>query len=195
MQAKLDAAYGCPIAGVDVGGALEIPSLSDADARRFWSHVEKTEGCWVWTGTKKPAGYGKFSKGGKRDRRWYPAHRISWVLAGNSLNRSDAICHHCDNPSCVRPDHLFAGTLADNNRDMWSKGRGVLSHHVGEHHGNSKMSDARVVAARAVLLSGASLRRLAVELGVTATALSRAVRGKTYGHLPGPVRFVAGAWS
>lgn len=84
---------------------------------RFWEHVEKRpgDGCWEWTGGKTPDGYGGFD--GHR------AHRFSYTLVHGFLLPSLCVCHKCDNPSCVRPDHLFAGTRTDNMRDMVAKGR------------------------------------------------------------------------
>jgi hypothetical protein len=91
--------------------------------RRFWRNVLKTDGCWLWQGATNDDGYGHLTEGGRR----IYAHRFSYRLHFGELDPSLAICHRCDVPACVRPDHLFAGTLADNNQDMWSKGRGVAN--------------------------------------------------------------------
>ena len=83
-------------------------------AERFWSHVEKTDGCWLWKGGGDR--YGIFDKRG--------AHRVSWKLAnGKSIPKGMEVCHHCDNGLCVRPDHLFLGTQSDNLIDCSKKGR------------------------------------------------------------------------
>jgi hypothetical protein len=95
---------------------------------RFWAKVQKSEGCWEWNGCKLDRGYGAFHlrnawrgvrKGTCR------THRISWALHYGDVPAGMLVCHHCDNPSCVRPDHLFLGTDADNNRDRAAKGRTV----------------------------------------------------------------------
>lgn len=78
------------------------------------------EGCWEWTGGRNPSGYGRVQLGSN----WYLAHRVAWVLANGSIPEGMFICHHCDNPPCVRPDHLFVGTAKDNSHDMAAKGRG-----------------------------------------------------------------------
>jgi len=87
---------------------------------RFWAKVEKTEGCWLWRGAAR-RGYGAFSPQHGTTR---PAHRVAWELA-NSAPIPDGLCvlHRCDNPPCVRPDHLFLGTKKDNAQDAIRKGR------------------------------------------------------------------------
>lgn len=91
------------------------------EIERFWQYVQKGPGCWLWTGTRTTRGYGMFSLDGHRKR---PAHRYSLELAlGEKLPTHIYACHHCDNPPCVRPDHLYAGTQADNMADAKARGR------------------------------------------------------------------------
>lgn len=85
---------------------------------RFWARVDKSGCCWVWTGSCNNKGYGRF------DGEY--AHRFSWRLLSGPIPDGLNVLHRCDNPPCVRPDHLFLGTVSDNARDMWAKGRGVL---------------------------------------------------------------------
>lgn len=87
---------------------------------RFWGKVDRTSphGCWLWLGGRNSAGYGVFGSGSET-----LAHRISYILVNGSIPEGLFACHRCDTPSCVRPDHLFVGTGADNMRDMICKGR------------------------------------------------------------------------
>lgn len=90
---------------------------------RFEAKFEKTEGCWLWTASKFPKGYGQFKYLHDGKPQQY-AHRISAHLyKGFDFNPDVVVCHKCDNPSCVNPDHLFLGTTSDNMRDMSEKGR------------------------------------------------------------------------
>ncbi|MEY9995875.1 hypothetical protein ABIE67_007907 [Streptomyces sp. V4I8] len=90
---------------------------------RFWRYVDKTGECWTWTGGHSNDGYGRFfiSEGEGN----VAAHRFSYQLHNGEIPDGLIICHRCDNPPCVRPDHLFVGTHLDNVRDMFSKGRNV----------------------------------------------------------------------
>jgi hypothetical protein len=93
------------------------------DKNRFWSKVNKTDSCWLWTGSvvSKKRPYGTFYF--KKSRM---ATRISWELhTGTPIPANLYVCHHCDNPRCVRPDHLFLGTQKENIHDSMSKGRFV----------------------------------------------------------------------
>lgn len=85
----------------------------------FWSKVDKTETCWLWTKSKYRHGYGCFCAMGTRHK----AHRVSYEIAYGKIKDGLFVCHKCDNPSCVNPDHLFLGTHKDNALDMVNKGR------------------------------------------------------------------------
>ena len=78
-----------------------------------------------WTGARTPKGDGLFAGGSKRDRSRSirKAHRVAWVLQRGPIPPAHCVLHRCDNPGCVRGSHLFLGTVADNNRDMFAKGR------------------------------------------------------------------------
>lgn len=93
----------------------------DESAReRFNRKVDKREsGCWEWGGGKYPSGYGYFWINGQNRR----AHRVSYVLFKGPLPEEVLVCHTCDNPGCVSPDHLFLGTPLTNMQDKCAKGR------------------------------------------------------------------------
>jgi hypothetical protein len=86
---------------------------------RFWAKVNKAGECWLWEGTGVPAGYGTISIGGIRQY----THRVAWQFAHGPIPAGMLVCHTCDNPRCVREDHLFLGTVKDNSQDMLRKGR------------------------------------------------------------------------
>lgn len=90
------------------------------DIERFFQYVDKTETCWLWTGTTGGSvPYGQFYVGGKSVR----AHRFSYGAFIGQIPPGLLVCHHCDVPLCIRPDHLFAGTMSDNIKDAIKKGR------------------------------------------------------------------------
>ena len=90
-------------------------------------------GCWVWTGAKNSQGYGILGLAGS----FWLAHRAAWFMH-TGIKPEQCVCHHCDNPPCVNPDHLFLGTQGDNTRDMERKGRSY--HKSGELHGRAKLT-------------------------------------------------------
>lgn len=104
----------------------------------FWSFVEKTDGCWIWRGSVNPVhGYGYYHNGG--DHR---AHRYAFIEANGPIAESLVVCHQCDNKLCVRPDHLFVGTQADNRADCVTKGR----HARGSRNSQAKLTEDQVRA-------------------------------------------------
>jgi len=95
------------------------------DISEFWKRISiKPNGCWEWIGVKNNKGYGLVTTGSGANRSTTTAHRFIFKLKfGVHLGRLDYVCHKCDNPSCVRPSHLFLGSPRANMLDMQRKGR------------------------------------------------------------------------
>lgn len=130
----------------------------------FWSKVDKSEGdnaCWIWKGTLFK-GYGRIAFYGRN----FSAHRMAWQLTNGFIPRGLFACHHCDNPPCVNPSHLFLGTNKENMQDMKRKGRG--HNFKGENNSNSKLTQQKADEIRErYALGGITKSQLAKEYGVT----------------------------
>jgi len=156
--------------------------------RFFWSRVEQTATCWNWHGSHIRAGYGHVNH--KSLPRRVMAHRFSWELHYGYPPGDLLVCHHCDNPPCVRPDHLFLGTLADNYHDCATKGRHPhgSTHYLrlepervrGERNPAAKLTEAEVFAIRTRRAGGARVRALAKEYGVSESLISAIFHGKVW---------------
>lgn len=152
---------------------------------RFWTKVTKSAGCWLWTGSKDRKGYGQLSVGSKCDgsKRPHSAHRISWTLANGDPGEL-CVLHRCDVPACVRPDHLFLGTVADNNRDMFAKGRACVPSLRGTHNPSARLTQADVRAIRAASEAGATRTELADQFGVHRSTIQLVVSRHNWSHIP-----------
>lgn len=135
---------------------------------RFWASVEKTDTCWPWRGHRLPSGYGAF-RCTFTDLRYSTisqrilAHRFSWMHENGPIPPGLFVLHHCDNPPCVNPDHLFLGTLLDNKRDSMAKRR----HARGETNGGAVATEGLVRAIRTMHASGKTTRAIATETGLS----------------------------
>ena len=147
--------------------------------RRWWMSIIVCEsGCWECkTPNKANRGYGRFRLNGKQEY----AHRAAYTMHVGEIPAGLLVCHKCDNPSCVKPSHLFVGTKADNANDMFAKGRVVRP--FGENQPRHKLTDATVIELRRRWEGGEPLKRLAREFGVCATTAVKAVRRETWRHL------------
>jgi hypothetical protein len=141
---------------------------------RFWAKVEKTEGCWLWKGARSANGYGTVWHKGK----CYAAHRLSWVFAHGAEPTTEVIRHSCDNPSCVRPDHLVPGTQADNVHDMIDRGRQVVV--KGERVALAKLTNAQVRVLKRAKRLGLALQELSVLVGLSEINVRHALSGHSY---------------
>ena len=152
--------------------------IRQQDKERFWSYVNKRKDneCWEWQGGKSHR-YGSF-KCGKPVR----AHRFSWIIANGTIPRGFLILHHCDNPPCCNPNHLFIGTQQDNMSDMVMKGR--VGDRNGELAANSKLTEVEVTEMRKLHATGEyCYTELGERFGVHRTQVSNIVRGKSWKHI------------
>ena len=135
--------------------------------------------CWMW---KSPdpnrGGYGRV---------WFSnqhidAHRFSWLIHRGNISSLIEVCHHCDNPPCVNPDHLFLGTHTDNMRDAYSKKR--IPALKGELNGQCKLTESAVVEIRKSFKRGiVTYRMLATKFGVDLSTIALIVKRKNWKHV------------
>jgi len=176
-------------------------------AVRFWAKVQKSpdpDGCWIWTGAKQKNGYGKLGAGG-RGRETLLAHRVSWEMHNGLAPEGMQVLHDCDKRypagdtnyrACVRPDHLFLGTNADNMADMVAKGRHAHGDrsfaHLhpdrlprGEAHPFTRLSEAQVREIRQLYATGQYYyHQLSSMFGVSFSYIGYIVRGEARKHVP-----------
>lgn len=142
---------------------------------RFWSGVKigAADDCWPWTRTRTPQGYGAF----KHQGQGYRSHRFAWILTYGAIPEDLQVCHHCDNPPCCNPKHLFLGTQVDNMADMERKGRAVR--HPGSINGSSKLTEPQVAE---ILEAAGSQQSIADRYGVSQGLISQIKRGVAWKH-------------
>lgn len=135
------------------------------------------DGCWLWTGVLHQKGYGTLSFGPPDRRRAQFAHRISYELHKGPIPDGMFVCHTCDNRRCVNPEHLWLGTVQDNQSDMSAKSR----------TGHGAFSHAQVRAIRwERAVAGTPHETIAIRVGVTRNSIWSLCHGITYRHSGGP---------
>jgi len=152
--------------------------MSDDTRKRFLRFVQLTNDCWLWTGFKGTKGYGMFSIN-HRSRR---AHRVAYELFIGPIPTGMLVCHDCDNPGCVNPDHLYAGTQSDNIQDSVRKGR-HSGLRYGERHSQARISNREVEEIR-IRYKGenVSQQTLSREYGISQMHVSNILTGKRRGR-------------
>ena len=145
------------------------PPVSLAEALLFHGWVVTKNGCWEWAGGRTPKGYGTLSNAGKTLR----AHRVSYEYFLGPLRHELVVRHRCDNPPCVNPEHLEAGTIKDNVGDRVSRGRSVASE-------NSPHAKLNWDAVKEIRTSSKSLSKLATHYDVSTQAIWLVKQGRTW---------------
>lgn len=162
-------------------------ALSAADLERFVAKVAYVpDGCWEWQGSRLPKGYGTWQVAG----RTVYAHRLMHEVVAGPIPDGWWVCHRGDNPPCVRPDHPFLGTPADNSADMTAKGRHWLTANpersvefCSERNPSAKLTAEQVGDIRARYAAGGVYQReLGEEYGVTQRLVSQIVLGQAWRH-------------
>jgi hypothetical protein len=188
LQARTVRSCGCLM-------RLPRPERRRSTMERFLEKVtpEPNTGCWLWTGylNEKRGGYGTFARGnGEWRKGGLRAHRAAWTLFRGPIPDGLAVCHRCDFPPCVNPDHLFLGTIQDNVDDMRRKGRAnpTAPAHVrrGTEVPQARLNDQLVASARRRAAAGEGPRAMAADFGVDESVLGRAIRGATWAHVQDP---------
>jgi len=152
-------------------------AVTEADLKRFWSKVKiKSQNqCWNWNGSTSPRGYGSVSLYGANLR----AHRVSLYFSGTIIPEQHFACHHCDNPGCVNPHHLFVGTQKQNADDMKHKNRQCK----GERTPSSRITTKIARAIKTAPKYDGYLRDLAAFYGISHGCVQHVRYGHTWRHI------------
>ena len=147
----------------------------------FWTYVQVTEsGCWEWQGYCSTTGYGQVRINGKV----HGTHRVAYEWAYGPIPEGMFVCHKCDNRPCCNPEHLFLGTVADNNADARQKGRHRNNPPRGEANTSAKLTEAQVIAIReAYANKEANQTQLAKRYGVDLSTVWAIIRRKGWKHV------------
>jgi HNH endonuclease len=151
-----------------------VPRVNTEES--FWASCYKDpSGCWLWTKNKSPKGYGKTYWKNKDMR----AHRLAFFFKNNYM--PETVCHKCDNPSCINPDHLFAGTHKLNMMDMKLKGRAARP--KGVLHPMRKYSVEQIKEVRRLHSLNISLNEISKSVLIPKSYVRQIVLKQRWGHL------------
>lgn len=145
--------------------------------KKYIKSKTKTDdnGCWIWIASSRRRGYGIVSLNKKQ---WI-ASRLSYSLFKGEIPEGMFVCHHCDNPRCINPDHLFLGTAKDNGVDMANKGRSAK----GEKNGNVSITAKEASDIKKMLAEGLSGEKISEKTGISIHIVYHIKTGKTWKHL------------
>lgn len=148
--------------------------------QQFENLFTKTDSCWIWHGQRHQLGYGIVRhQSGRREA----AHRIAFRFYRGEIPRGLLVCHKCDTPSCVNPEHLFLGSQKDNLLDMIKKGRKKIWHPVGEKNPKSIFSEQQIRIMRSLYDSGQKVANIRRRFGGAYQSVWLAVKRKTWKHI------------
>lgn len=133
--------------------------------------------CWIWVGGCTDKGYGRV----RFQWKVWLAHRLAYKLHYGPFPEEFDICHHCDNPPCMNPEHLFRGTAKDNILDMMMKGRAGSA--PGTRNASAKLTESDVIEIRRLHTQGISYTQLVLLYRVGKTTVSRIIRRKSWKHI------------
>lgn len=147
-------------------------------------HMEPNSGCWLWSGQKSKAGYGRFKVKKDLKNKGWAAHRWAAKYIGGMDIEGQFVCHHCDVRLCVNPDHLFVGSHQDNMDDMVSKGRQIGGICKGSQHGRAKLTEADIPLIRALIAKGIQLKLIAPLFNISPETIGDIKHGRKWTHVP-----------
>lgn len=153
--------------------------MTEKQRRRFWEYVLKTDGCWLWQGQVDKDGYGMYVTTLYNQRTTHKVHKLAFEECVGPVPLGLRVLHHCDNPPCVKPDHLFLGTQQDNLLDMCAKGRQAR----GENHGMRQLNTDDIIAIRRFKQERVPQHAIAKWFGVSEGNVSNILRGKRWSHV------------
>ena len=161
--------------------------FTDEDAL-FWSMIDicGDDKCWEWAGYRINGRYGRFYYKGNAES----SHRVAWIITHGEIPEGMFVCHHCDNPPCCNPKHLFIGTFSDNMQDMWNKNRhpnptGRPSDTmIGERNIKARLTSEDVLQIRELHASGASIKYISTKYSsVKSSAIHKIIHRITWKHI------------
>ena len=147
-------------------------------------HRLSAEECWPWHGSRSPDGYGeiRFTRSRKKA---VATHVAIFVDRREIVPSGMLVCHTCDNPPCVNPNHLYVGSRADNMRDMHDRGLWHSGQVKGEDNGNSVLKDSDIFQIVSMINGGLTNSAIASRFGVTHSTISLIRLGKKWSHITG----------
>jgi hypothetical protein len=145
----------------------------------FWRRAERRGDCLIWTGPINSTGYGRYWVGSD----YFLAHRIAYMLGHGKDPAGFMVCHTCDNPRCIEPRHLFAGTGVENTADMKRKGRAQTKPRPGSTNPRAKITEMDVINIKRMIAAGVSNTQIAQSFPVGHALISRIRTGRSWQHV------------